>query len=150
MRSSPLRLRADLRAAIPLKGSFSCYAALQGQFLQDQVSSLAQAERLGGFSNLRGFNEQSIFANSWLMSTLELRYLMTASTHASLFWNGAQTKLITNESAEIRRGFSGFGISAGFETKPGILQITWAMGREQGQQLSLRDAKIHAGLISRF
>lgn len=150
MRSIPLRLSAGFKAAIPLKGDFSLYTAFQGQFLQDRLSSLAQAERLGGFSNLRGFNEQSIFANSWLMSTLELRYLMTERTHASLFWNGAQTRLNTAEVAHIKRSFNGFGISAGFETKPGILQVTWAMGQEQGRPLSLRDAKIHAGLISRF
>ena len=150
MRSNPFRIRAGLKAAIPLKGSFSLYTALQGQYLQDRLSSLAQADRLGGFSNLRGFNEQRIFANSWLMSTLELRYLMTERTYASLFWNGARTRLNTAEVSGVRRGFSGFGISAGFETKPGILQITWALGQEQGQQLSLRDAKIHAGLINRF
>jgi outer membrane protein assembly factor BamA len=123
---------------------------LQGQLLRDELSSVAQAERLGGFSNLRGFNEQSIFANSWLMSTIELRYLMTERTHASVFWNGAQTQLRTAEASSTNRRFQGFGLSAGFETRPGILQITWAMGQEQGRALSWRDAKIHAGLVSLF
>lgn len=150
MQSTPFRIRANILAAIKIKGHFTALMGLQGQLLRDELSSVAQAERLGGFSNLRGFNEQSIFANSWLMSTIELRYLMTERTHASVFWNGAQTQLRTAEASSTNRRFQGFGLSAGFETRPGILQITWAMGQEQGRALSWRDAKIHAGLVSLF
>jgi len=150
MYSNPFRLRASATGVIRLSGPFSALAALQANWLRDRLSSLAQAGRLGGFSNLRGFNEQSIFATSWLMSTFELRYLMTANTHAAVFWNGAQTWLSTSELALQTKRYQGFGISAGFETKPGILQITWAMGQEQGRMLKLRDAQIHAGLISTF
>ena len=150
LNSNPWKIQGNLQGVIKLRGAFSVVAGVQGQWLGDELSSVAQATRLGGFSNLRGFNEQRIFASSWLMSTLELRYLLTERTHAGLFWNGAQTWLNTSTIRNQQRRFQGFGCSIGFETKPGILQIIWALGQESGNPLSWRESKIHAGLVSNF
>lgn len=150
LNSNPWRIQGKLQGVVKLRGAFRLMAGIEGQWLQDEISSVAQATRLGGFSNLRGFNEQRIFASSWLMSTIELRYLLTERTHAGLFWNGAQTWLNTAVVRNQERRFHGFGCSIGFETKPGILQIIWALGQESGNPLSWRESKIHAGLISHF
>jgi hypothetical protein len=150
LKSNPFRIRIQGLAAIPLHGKFTGIVQWKGQWLSDRNLGIGQAERLGGFNSLRGFNEQRIFATSYQILNLELRYRTGEWTHAGIFWNGALTELNAAGMAPTRDWFNGAGFSISFDTAPGILQMIWAMGNTPGQTLRLNDAKLHIGLISQF
>lgn len=105
--------------------------------------------QLGGFKILRGFNEESIYASQYAIGTLEYRYLIGQNAYMFGFVEGATTK---NESYTYGASnlFLGTGFGLSLETKAGILNLSYALGKSDKEPLSLRQSKIHFGFISVF
>lgn len=104
--------------------------------------------RLGGLSTIRGFNEESIFASSYGIGTVEYRYLYEKNANIRLF---SDIGLIKNQNYSPDFGlYIGFGIGASLETKAGIFNIDYAMGKQENQILQLSDAKVHIGYLNNF
>ena len=107
--------------------------------------------RLGGFSSLRGFDEQSIFAARYLSSTIELRYRIDNFSNFFLFINGliyeTEIENYTGPSSDIPYGF---GLGANINTQNTTLQMAYAYGQQQGNQINLRQGKFHFGLVNYF
>ncbi len=107
--------------------------------------------RLGGFNNLKGFNEQSIFATNFNMLEVEYRYLLNENSFLKAFWNGAYYE----NRSQIGTAYWadkpwGFGVGANLETGAGILSLMYALGTEKGNKFDLRAGKIHFGVSSYF
>lgn len=107
--------------------------------------------RLGGFSSLRGFDEESLFATSYGLINLEYRYLLGLNSYLQLFWNGAyiQNKVEENTGPEEDTPF-GFGAGISFETNGGIFNIAYAIGKQQNNPIEFKTAKVHFGLTGYF
>lgn len=108
-----------------------------------------EAFRIGGLKTLRGFDEESIFATSYSIFTAEIRYLFEENSAIYLFSDGGYVE------KNLTTGFvsdTPLGIGAGldFETRAGIFTISYALGKQLGNPFSVRSAKIHFGIISRF
>ncbi len=105
--------------------------------------------RIGGFRSVRGFDEESIFASSFAIGTLEYRFLLEENSNFFIFadgcWyeNNSQNTFITDTPY-------GFGTGVSFETKAGILSLQYALGSQFGNPILLRDGKIHLGLVNIF
>lgn len=104
--------------------------------------------RLGGLSTIRGFNEESIYASQYGVGTIEYRYIYEKNANIRLFSDFGMIK---------NQGFSddyefivGFGIGASLQTKAGIFNIDYAMGKQNQQQLKLSDTKVHIGYVNNF
>jgi outer membrane protein assembly factor BamA len=104
--------------------------------------------RLGGLTTIRGFNDESIYASQYGIGSVEYRYLYEQNANLRLF---SDIGLIKNQ------GFSpdfnlyiGFGIGASIETKAGIFNIDYAMGKQENQTLLISDAKVHIGYVNNF
>jgi len=104
--------------------------------------------RLGGLTTIRGFNDESIYASQYGIGSIEYRYLYEQNANLRLF---SDIGLIKNQ------GFSpdfnlyiGFGIGASIETKAGIFNIDYAMGKQENQTLLISDAKVHIGYVNNF
>lgn len=105
--------------------------------------------RIGGLKTLRGFDEESIYASSFIIPTLEYRFLFEKNSNLFLFSECAWYEKNT---------FSGYtkdlpvsvGGGINFETKAGIFNLTYAIGQQFGNGFDLRIGKIHAGLTSLF
>lgn len=107
--------------------------------------------RLGGFSSLRGFDEESIFATSYGILNLEYRYLLGLNSYIQLFWNGAYIKNNVDENTGIKEDTPyGFGAGISFETKGGIFNIAYAIGKQQNNPIEFKTAKVHFGLTGYF
>ena len=106
--------------------------------------------RLGGYQLLRGFDEESIYANRYAVGTAEYRFLTGVNSYFFGFSDIAFTRTkIANDS------FSNFFISAGlgleFETKFGLLNLSYAVGKRNDVKFDIRNAsKIHFGYINYF
>jgi hemolysin activation/secretion protein len=105
--------------------------------------------QVGGFKKLRGFDEESIYTNRFLVATLEYRYLLAQNSWFFAFTDvgGAAYK---SNSADYSHSYIGFGAGLAFETNTGIFNISWALGKRNDLSLDLRQSKIHIGFVSLF
>ena len=108
-----------------------------------------ELSRIGGNNSLRGFNEESIFAASYLITNLEYRYLLEENSFLFAFLNAAwyENKAINRNITDTPYGF-GAGIS--FQTKAGIFSISYALGKQFNNPIEFRTAKVHFGITSLF
>jgi outer membrane protein assembly factor BamA len=105
--------------------------------------------RIGGYKLLRGFDEESILASQYAVGTLEYRYLIGLNSYMFTFLDGGWAKN-TVDGYGLDNSFLGFGLGLAFETKAGIFNISYAMGKRDDTKFNFRDAKIHVGYVSFF
>ncbi len=105
--------------------------------------------RIGGLRTLRGFDEESIFASTYLIPTIEYRFLFAQNSNLLLFAEGAWYENNSNRSYLKDTPIS-VGAGVNFETKAGILSINYGLGNQLGNGFDLRNGKIHFGLTALF
>lgn len=101
--------------------------------------------RIGGLKTLRGFNEESIYASTFIIPSLEYRFLFEKNSNIFLFAEGCWYE---NNSSMIYLNDTPVSVGAGinFNTKAGIFNLSYALGKQMGNSFDLRTGKIHAGL----
>jgi len=108
-----------------------------------------QLIRLGGFKTLKGFDEFSILASSYVFGNTELRFYTSDRTFFSGFIKGGWYE--RKQSAEYYNNFAlGAGAGLNLETQAGILAIYFALGTQQGAPPQFRNTKIHIGYTTVF
>ena len=105
--------------------------------------------RIGGLHTLRGFDEESIFANLYTIETIEYRYILEQNSYLYLFFDGAYYESTTSNNFVADRPF-GFGTGMSFETKAGIFSISYAIGKQFDNPIKFGSAKIHFGFVNFF
>ncbi|RYG24045.1 MAG: hypothetical protein EOO01_43750, partial [Chitinophagaceae bacterium] len=74
--------------------------------------------QIGGFRTLRGFDEEAIFTDKYLINTVEFRYLIGVNSYLFMFADMAWAK---NTVSDLNNRFFGAGLGLVFETKLGLL-----------------------------
>lgn len=105
--------------------------------------------RIGGIKTLKGFDEQSIFASSYVIINTELRYLLQQNSNFMLFWNGAWYRNAVKNPVLTDYPY-GFGAGVNFETGAGIFSIYYAVGKQFANTIEFDKAKIHFGFVNYF
>jgi hypothetical protein len=105
--------------------------------------------RFGGLKTLRGFDEESILASSYGIGKIEYRYLLEQNSYLFAFFNEAYYQ---NQSRHknIHDTPYGFGSGITFETKLGIMSVSYALGKEFDNPIYFRNGKIHFGILNYF
>lgn len=106
--------------------------------------------QIGGYKLLRGFDEESIYATQYAVLTAEYRYLLGLNSYMFGFADAGWAK---NKFQEINvsNNFISTGIGLLFETKFGLLNMSFALGKRSDVNFDLRRAsKIHFGYINYF
>ena len=120
-------------------------------YLSGKSSFENELFRIGGLKSLRGFDEESIFASTYSIMTVELRYLLEQNSYAHVFWNGAYYENTSiNFTGDRYDTPYGFGAGVSFETKAGIFSISYALGKQFNNPILLRAGKVHFGIVSYF
>lgn len=105
--------------------------------------------RFGGLNSLRGFNEEELFATSYLTSQIEYRFLLDKNSALFAFYNQAWYE--DNSTLKyVKDSPLGFGLGLSFGTKLGIFSVTYALGKQFSNSIQLNQGKIHIGYISFF
>ncbi|MCO6496067.1 MAG: hypothetical protein J5I50_00240 [Chitinophagaceae bacterium] len=106
--------------------------------------------RIGGYKLLRGFDEESIYADRYGVFTAEYRYL--TGRNSFLFGFADLGFSHANFDGAKRSGsFQSLGIGIELETKVGMLNLSYAVGRRNDIKFDLRSAsKIHFGYVNYF
>jgi outer membrane protein assembly factor BamA len=150
LRTFQVSSEATLAYYYPIGSRVALKAELNGGLLFSQ-DSLYQNElyRIGGNRLLRGFDEESISASAYGILTIEPRLLLNQNSYLFAFLDYAylQDRSIGNYNTDFPLGF-GLGLSLG--TPAGIVRMSYAMGKQSGNPIDFRAAKIHFGYVNYF
>lgn len=142
-----LELNADFY--LPLFKVTTLKLSTKSAYIKNPYLFNNDLDRIGGFSLLRGFDEQSIFTSLYSVLTAEYRLILEQNSFFALFFDQAYTQKNTFLNHEDDFPF-GIGASISFQTKPGIFTIMYAVGKQLDNPISFTSAKIHFGFVSLF
>ncbi|MEO6916094.1 MAG: hypothetical protein ABI151_10955, partial [Chitinophagaceae bacterium] len=105
--------------------------------------------QIGGYRLLRGFDEESIYASGYFVTTAEFRYLIARNSYLFTFIDGALTA-DNSFSRQSKNRFTGAGLGLALETRAGIFNISYAAGKRDDLRFDIRQSKIHIGYVNYF
>lgn len=106
--------------------------------------------QIGGYKLLRGFDEESIYAVQYAVFTTEYRYLLGIDSYLFVFSDAGWVKN-KYQFVNLNNTFISAGIGLLFQTKAGLLNLSFAIGKRDDVNFDLRRAaKIHFGYINYF
>jgi hypothetical protein len=142
---------AKLAAAhyFPLSRASTLKLGINGGVFSSPKTYRNELFLLGGYRLLRGFDEQSILASQYAVGTFEYRYLVGLNSFLFTFLDVGWAK---NDvpGYNLNNTFIGTGLGMAFETKAGIFNISYALGKRDDTNFNFHDAKIHLGYVSFF
>ncbi len=106
--------------------------------------------RLGGLNSIRGFTENTLFADNYAYSKLEPRFFFDTDSYLFAFYDQAWWLRYDLENNQLKDTPWGAGAGISLTTKAGIFSFVWALGNSKSQEFGLGQSKIHFGYISRF
>jgi outer membrane protein assembly factor BamA len=123
--------------------------ALNAAWYQSPKIYRNELYQIGGYRLLRGFDEESILASEYTVGSLEYRYLIGMNSFLFSFIDGGWAKNDVPGYA-INNLYLGIGLGLAFETKAGIFNMSYAIGKEDSNPFEFRQAKIHLGYVNFF
>ncbi|MGP8215637.1 MAG: POTRA domain-containing protein [Bacteroidia bacterium] len=145
--------RANINAAyyIPFFSRSAFKFGLNGGYIDAPSLLTNDLYRIGGFTVLRGFDEQSIYASAYGVGTVEFHYLLEQNSFMYLFFDqGWCRETYTTAISYFNDTPNGFGAGMDFQTKAGIFSISYALGNDKEYPLNFKDGKINFGLVNNF
>jgi len=142
---------ADLNASfyIPVFTRSAVKIANQSAFLYGESTFQNELFRIGGLKTLRGFDEESIYASTFSIFTLEYHFILEQNSYLYVFGDGAWYEN-NSISQYVHDTPYGFGAGISFETKAGIFSINYALGKQFDNPIELKSGKIHFGIVNYF
>jgi len=143
------RLQGKVKGYIPLHKRWVLVLGAEGGSLLGKQHLLNELFRMGGMSSLQGFDDLSIRASSYGIGWVELRFIVAQIAYLNTFFNGAwyEQKITGNYLHDFPFGF-GLGIT--FTTKAGLFYLSYALGKQLDNPISMKTGKIHFGLAVQF
>ncbi len=105
--------------------------------------------QLGGYKLLRGFDEESQYLSQFAIATVEYHYLVGQNSFFYVLADGGWGSN-TSQNSKINYTYFGTGLGLAFETKAGIFNLAWAVGKRNDTQFNLRQSKVHIGFVNYF
>ena len=152
MKLNTYLVRAKLVAAhyFPVGERSAIKTVLNGGIYSSESVFRNDLFQIGGYKLLRGFDEESIYATQYGVFTFEYRNLVGLNSYLFTFMDAGWAKNKYQSVNENSTYISG-GLGMVFETKAGLLNISFAVGKQNNVKLDLRQAsKIHFGYINYF
>jgi len=151
LKTYQLRLRLSAAKYLPLGKQSTLKAALNGGLFQSGNVFRNELFQLGGYKLLRGFDEESQYLSHYVIGTLEYRLLYLTGQN-SYFYVLADGGWGRNNSVASKPSYTyiGTGLGIAFETKSGIFNLAWAVGKRNDTDFNLRQSKIHIGFVNYF
>ena len=150
LKTYQLRIKATAAKYFPLGNKRSTVkTAVNAGLFQSGNVFRNELFQIGGYKLLRGFDEESQYLSQFAIATLEYRYLVGQNSFFYVLADGGWGR---NGIQNIKANYSYFGTGLGlaFETKAGIFNLAWAIGKRNDTKLNLRQSKIHFGFVNYF
>lgn len=118
-----------------------------GLFSDSDFYSENELYRIGGFGSIRGFNEESVTASAYGMTSLEYRFMPNDGFYISIFGDYA---FVENKTTKLNENLLGVGAGISFLTQLGVFNLSYAVGKQSDTGFDLKNSKIHFGILTRF
>ena len=105
--------------------------------------------QIGGYKLLRGFDEESQYLSQFAIATFEYRLLIDQNSFFYVLADGGWGRN-NSQNVNISYTYIGTGVGLALETKVGIFNLAWAVGKRNDTQFNLRQSKIHLGFVNYF
>ncbi|MBK8611446.1 MAG: BamA/TamA family outer membrane protein [Chitinophagaceae bacterium] len=149
-RAYQFRLKLGAAHFFPVGKQATVKAAVNGGLFISPSTFRNELFQIGGYKLLRGFSEESIYATQYAVLTAEYRYRLGLNSYMFGFIDAGWVKN-KYQTVDQNNNFVGAGLGLAFETRFGLLNISYAAGKRNDQNFSLRDAsKIHFGYVNYF
>ncbi|MEM6273161.1 MAG: POTRA domain-containing protein [Bacteroidota bacterium] len=125
-----------------LKVANHTYWLDQAQYFQNDLL------QVGGSRSIRGFNENQFFTNFYSLFTLENRFILEQNSYIFVFTDYAYLENQPGPDRVLRPWGLGLGLT--YETKAGMVSLTYAVGRVKDFGFQPSRGRIHVGLINQF
>lgn len=149
LKSSQYQIEGVLQGYIKLHKNNILKLSTQFASLFGNVIYKNELFRIGGLRTLRGFDEESIYTSTYVIPTIEYRFLFEKNSNIFVFAEGAWYENKSNYTY-INDIPMSVGAGINFDTKAGIFNLGYALGKQMGNSFDLRTGKIHAGLTALF
>jgi hypothetical protein len=148
-KSSKYLCNAEISYFIPIVSRSCILLNTKSALLLNDYLFENELFRIGGLKTLRGFDEESILASFYAIFTVEYRYLFDEYSYLNVFWNGCHYEKNTIKRYSDGNPF-GFGAGINIYTKLGLFSLNYALGKNEGEPIYFRRAKVHFGIINYF
>ncbi|MEY4113583.1 MAG: hypothetical protein RLZ76_276 [Bacteroidota bacterium] len=133
----------------PLGRTSTLKTSLHAAGMYGRQLFLNELYQIGGIKTLRGFDEESIFASSYAIGSLEYRYLLDRSSNIFGFIDMALVQKSIMEKKEPNK-YVGAGLGLNVMTKTGLFTLAYALGKAEQQAFGVKTSKIHIGFSTMF
>ena len=149
LKSYQFRSRLSAAHYFPLTRQSTLKVATNAGWFQSPAIFRNELFQIGGYKLLRGFDEESIYASAYTVTTVEYRYLIGLNSFLFSFIDAGWAANRSN-GQQMNNQFLGAGAGLAFETKAGIFNISYAAGKRNDLSFNLRQSKIHLGYVNFF
>jgi len=151
LNSYQIRIRASAAKYFRLgrQNRTTIKTAVNGGYFQSENIFRNELFQIGGYKLLRGFDEESQYLSRFIIGTLEFRYLVGQNSFFYVFSDGGWGRN-KSQNTDADYTYIGTGLGLSFETKVGIFNLAWAVGKRSDLDFNLRQSKIHLGFINYF
>lgn len=125
----------------------SIYVRGNGQVIDSDSFLENELPRFGGINSIRGFEENSLFANLFGVINTEYRYRLNRDIYVHSVIDAAYFE---NQLTDQKGKLFGFGFGFGLLSKAGLFRFNYTSGKTENQQFKLSDSKVHLSLTATF
>jgi outer membrane protein assembly factor BamA len=149
-RSYQFRIKLMAAHYFPLRKQTAFKTAINAGIYNSQSIFRNELFQIGGYRLLRGFDEESIYATAYGVATAEYRIRVSLNSYFFGFADGGMVKN-KYQNVNLNNTFVSAGLGMALETKLGLLNISYAIGKRDDIKFNIREAsKIHFGYVNYF
>ena len=115
----------------------SIYIKNTNVFLKSNTYLNNELFRIGGSKSIRGFNEQSIFVDQYIMFNLEYRFLTSKKSYLYTITDFAKTATLGNT-----KNLTSLGLGFQFINKNSLINISSSIGRNESEKFDFKNVKL--------
>ena len=149
LKSYQLRLLGAVAKYFPIGKQSTFKTAISGGTILSDNIYRNELFQIGGYKLLRGFDEESEYLSQYAVGTFEYRYLIGLNSFFFGFIDGGWGRN-NSHSSKYTHTYIGTGFGLALETKAGIFNLAWAVGKRDDTQFNFRQSKIHFGFVNYF
>ncbi len=105
--------------------------------------------RIGGYKNLRGFDEDFLKCKQAFIQTIEYRFLLDRNSFINVFSDFAYLNQSLSDDI-VWNWYEGIGFGIQFQTKIGAFALQYALGANKQESIDIGKGKVHFGYNTLF
>ena len=139
----------DVEWGLPLMGQWMLSQRLRAGSIFNQNLFRNDLFRLGGLRSQRGFNENYFFASDFMLHNVELRFFAEQNTYFYAFTDWSIINVVYYNKENLINPLA-IGLGLNLDTRAGILQMAFALGKLKDEKFAFDNTKFHFGYLARF